>query len=167
MNSNTHMPAGSAGSNVPAQQQHAQKSSGANSFSCNGTCMENARMLFDRATNAATPLPNNHQDISKRFQFLNEVAATDPHKEAEIMLEHALALYELVYGQEHPLIAELMLRLAEVYTQHGNKDSADYMRTWANDILSTEREEPTHEFFHLFGMDRPEDGATGLAPGQA
>jgi hypothetical protein len=162
MNPNTHMP-GSAGSDVPVQP-HPYSRSNTSLAGCSGNCMETARALFEGASAMANPADRNHQDVVKRFQFVKDVAATDPHKEAEIVLEQAVALYELAYGQEHPSMAEIMLRLADVYAMHGNKDSAEYMRNWANDILNTQRQEPTHEFFHLFGMDHPEEGAGGIQP---
>lgn len=104
----------------------------------------------------AVPPQNDLCDLQKKFSLLRDVDATDKHKDAEITLEHALALYEAAFGQEHRSVAEIMQALAEVYTAHGKPDYAEYMRGWANDILNRPKDEPTHEFFHLFGMDVPE-----------
>jgi hypothetical protein len=123
---------------------------------CAGDCVERARRAFERASAIALPEPREMADLSKKFGLLREVDGTDKHKDAEITLEHALALYEAAYGQEHPSVAQIMLALAEVYTSHNKLDSAEYMRRWANEILNRPKNEPTHEFFHLFGMDVPE-----------
>lgn len=98
-------------------------------------------------------------DLTKRFQLLRELDASNKHQEAEITLEHALALYEAAYGQEDPSVAQIMLALADVYTEHGKPEAAQYMKDWAGDILNRPKEEPTHEFFHLFDMNRPDESA--------
>jgi hypothetical protein len=131
------------------------------SLVCTGECVEQARRAFERASAAALPEPREMADLEKKFSLLRDVDATDKHKDAEITLEHALALYEAAYGQEHPSVAQIMMALAEVYTAHGKPDSADYMRRWANEILSRPKDEPTHEFFHLFGMDRQQESEIG------
>lgn len=95
-------------------------------------------------------------DLQKKFSLLRDVDGTDRHKDAEITLEHALALYEAAFGQEHPSVAQIMLALAEVYCAHDKADAGEYMRCWAQEILHRPKDEPTHEFFHLFGMDVPE-----------
>lgn len=123
---------------------------------CSGECANQARNAFARASAVAIPPAADLSDLQKKFSLLRDVDGTDKHKDAEITLEHALALYEAAFGQEHPSVAFIMQALAEVYTAHGKPDYADYMRGWANDILSRPKDEPTHEFFHLFGMDAPE-----------
>ena len=156
MNMNKQPPAASESAAGGTQKSSPEKSQ------CTGSCLESAKKVFDNASESLRPSGTaGHSDVAKRFQFVSDVAATDPHNEAEILLEHALALYELVYGQEHPSVAEIMKVLAVVYAQHGNKDGAEYMDRWAQEILSRPKEEPTHEFFHLFGMDRPDVHPTG------
>jgi hypothetical protein len=124
---------------------------------CSGDCIDQARKAFERASVAALPESREMADLEKRFSLLRDVDATDRHKDAEITLEHALALYEAAFGQEHPAVAHIMLALAEVYTAHDKREHAEYMRKWASEILSRPKDEPTHEFFHLFGMDVPDD----------
>jgi hypothetical protein len=130
---------------------------------CTGECLPLARDVYERASHIASQSAINRDEISKRFQFVTDVAATDTHKQAEILLEHALALYELINGQEAPSVAQLMLRLASTYAVHGKADSAEFMTRWAQEILQAPKNEPTHEFFHLFGMDRPDDTSKGNA----
>ena len=124
---------------------------------CSGDCVEQARKAFERASTVALPESREMADLQKRFALLRDVDATDKHKDAEITLEHALALYEAAFGQEHQSVAHIMLALAEVYAAHDKRENAEYMRTWASEILSRPKDEPTHEFFHLFGMDAQED----------
>lgn len=124
---------------------------------CTGDCIVNARQMYELAETSIKPSTANRSEVHKRFQFLNEAAATDTHKQAEILLEHALALYELMYGQEHPSVAKVMFQLAAIYSLHGNKEQAAYMTQWANEIMKMPKEEPTHEFFHLFGLDKLDD----------
>lgn len=155
MNSETHMPGESAPTHYETSPSRGSTRVNSTDQYCAGNCMDAARSVYNVAREAARPAAENLSDINKRFKFLNDVAATDPHKEAEILLEHALALYELIYGQEHPLVAEIMLKLSAIYSLHGNKESAEYMTRWAREILDRPKQEPTHEFFHLFGMHEP------------
>lgn len=124
---------------------------------CSGECRTRARAAFDVAEQAGQSLGQVRLDLSKRFQYLYDVSGSDRHKEAEILREHTLALYEALYGQEDPTVAEALLELASLYTAHGNTASAEYMINWANDILKKPKDEPTHEFFHLFGYDKPDE----------
>lgn len=129
-----------------------------NQGNCAGTCAERARQAFEHASMSAKPTGKDMADLTKRFVLLREMdERADKHKEAEITLEHALALYEAAYGQEHHSVGQIMLALAEVYNAHGNSESAEYMQSWADDILSRPKEEPVHEFFHLFKMDVPDE----------
>jgi hypothetical protein len=131
---------------------------------CTGRCVEVARLAFEKASYSARPESREMDNLSKRFRLLRDIDATDKHTEAEINLEHALALYEAAFGQEHPAVAHIMLALADVYRSHGNEDSAKYMTSWADEILQRPKDEPTHEFFHLFGMNHPDDAADGVKP---
>lgn len=119
-------------------------------------------MAFELASQTAKPNSQDMADLAKRFAFVRDADAKDKHKEAEITLEHALALYEAAFGQEHPSVAEIMFALSDVYRAHGKQTSADYMRRWADEILHRPKDEPTHEFFHLFGMDAAEEQATDI-----
>jgi hypothetical protein len=143
-----------------SDQKHMTGSSSPSSnstASCYGDCLATSKRVFEQALSAARTAGYDSADISKRFQYLQDVAGNDKHKEAEILLEHAVALCEGVYGQEHEAVARMLIDLAGLYTRHGNADYAAYLTGWANDILAAHRIEPTHEFFHLFGMDVPEE----------
>jgi hypothetical protein len=120
--------------------------------SCEGQCLEKSRKAFAEAREISGRSGGGGSELDKRFQYLLDVSGHDVHKEAEIMLEHALALYETVYGQEHSYVAKMLLELSALYAIHGNLDYADYLSGWANDILQANRPEPTHEFFQLFNM---------------
>ena len=124
---------------------------------CAGQCGVEARAAYDAAAKAGESLGQIRIDLSKKFQFLYDVSGSDRHQEAEILREHTLALYEALYGQEDPTVAEALIELAAVYTAHGNSSSAEYMVGWAHDILNKPKDEPQHEFFHLFGYDKPDD----------
>jgi hypothetical protein len=123
-----------------------------------------ARLAFDKASLSAKPESTEMDHLTKRFRVLRDIDSNDKHKEAEINLEHALALYEAAFGQEHPGVAHIMMALADVYRSHGNDESARYMVNWANEILQRPKEEPTHEFFHLFGMNVPDEPGSGVNP---
>jgi hypothetical protein len=127
--------------------------------SCAGECLERARNAYEAASTSAKLDARNAAEISKRFQFLRDAVGKDRHKEAEVLLENAVALYEAAFGQEHPTVANLMLELAALNNLHGNDEYAKYLSTWAGDILNAKRDEPTHEFFALFGYDEPAEDA--------
>ncbi len=128
---------------------------------CTGDCAEEARRAFEAATLSAKPPAPGMADLDKRFRLLRDVSSTDKHQEAEITLEHALALYEATFGQDHPSVAYVMLALSDLYQEHGNPQGAQYMRTWADEIFHSPQNEPQHEFFHLFGMNTAEQSEDG------
>ena len=124
---------------------------------CSGNCIDAARAAFEAADRQSNSLGQVRADLNKRFDFLHDVSGHDEHRQAEILLEHTLALYEALHGQEHPAVANLMLDLAALHKAHGNSDYAAYLIAWANEILNKPKDEPTHEFFHLFGYDQPDE----------
>lgn len=156
---NNHMPSDSdfTKSNSGAVNAVTAGSYSSTARTCDGQCVETARKLLDTAIAAASPLGKEKNDLSKRFQYLLDVSGDDRHKQAEVFSEHALALYEAMYGQEHPSVAQLLMDLGDLYTTHGGAESAEYVRNWAAEILNRPKEEPTHEFFNLFGMNKADD----------
>lgn len=129
-------------------------------INCAGSCSARAKLAFEKASLNAKPASQEMDDLTKRFGMLRDIDGSNKHKEAEITLEHAMALYEAAFGQEHPSVAQIMMALADVYRSHGNPESAEYMTKWANEILDRPKDEPTHEFFHLFDMNQPDEGAS-------
>lgn len=94
------------------------------------------------------------KDIDKRFKYLLETTAKNQHEQAEVILEHALAIYEAAFGQEDPSVAHMLSTLAKLQASHGKQEYGNYLESWGSDILSSTREEPTHEFFNLFGWNQ-------------
>jgi hypothetical protein len=124
---------------------------------CEGDCLNTARAALQQARHDAASLGRARKDIERRFDYLRDICGNDRHTEAEIDMEQTLALYEALLGQEHPEVAQRMLELAAVQKAHGNASSASYLTDWAENILRSPKEEPSHEFFHLVGwQDQPQ-----------
>ncbi|HEY9789477.1 MAG TPA: tetratricopeptide repeat protein [Candidatus Obscuribacterales bacterium] len=153
MNGETHMP----GSPLAGRDGSQIRRTAGSSIECTGECLQAAKAVFAEASAAAQAMGCRNPDLAKRFQFLLDLAENDRHQEAEVLFEHAVALYEAVYGQEHVMVAQMLQNLSRLYERHGNHDYAQYLAGWANDMLSAQREEPVHEFFNLFGLDKPDE----------
>jgi len=133
--------------------------------SCSGQCLHQAQKLqkaaFDSVKSSLGP---KQRDVDKRFDELNGVTSDDPHKRAEVLLEHALALYEAAYGPDHPVVAKTLLDLSAIYNKHGQTENALYINSWAKELLDNRPGKLEDEFFTLFGMNKPDAADAGPLP---
>jgi hypothetical protein len=120
---------------------------------CGDNCLERSQQAFESALKRAHEMGCSLAEIDRRFKFLLD-AASNPHERSEIMLEYTLAIYELMYGQEHITVAYMLSVLAKLQAAHGKDEYGRYLKDWGSDIMNASRQEPTHEFFALFGYDQ-------------
>ena len=132
---------------------------------CAGECLDEAKALKRFAlTQVDSAIGTRKRDVDKRFRILSDLEVGDVHKQAELALEHTLALYEAAFGREHPSVAQAMMVLSQLYNKHGNLQSASYVNQWAQELMDHEYfMKGEDSFFKLFGMDEavptlPENG---------